>query len=564
MREFAALYAVLDETNKTGEKVAAMRRYFAEAPPEDAAWAVYFLTGRKPRQVISTRNLRAWATDAAGVPPWLFEECYEAVGDLAEAVALLLPDGTGQGADESTQIPDAAARAAEAWPLHRWVEERLLVLPRLAEEEQRRVMLAAWAELGPVERLVWNKLITGAFRVGVSQTLVIRAISEVGGVPVNAVAHRLMGTWAPTAAFFQQLLAEASPEAHSSRPYPFFLAHPLEEDAASLGPIDSWQAEWKWDGIRAQVIRRGGEVFVWSRGEELITERFPEIALAARRLPEGTVLDGEVLPWKGGEVLPFAELQRRIGRKTLTRKILEEVPAMFLAFDMLERAGADLRAQPMSERRRALEATVQALGDSAIQRSPVVEAASWAALAGLREQSRGRRVEGLMLKRKDSRYGVGRVRGDWWKWKIDPYSVDAVLIYAQGGQGRRASLYTDYTFAVWRAGELVPFCKAYSGLTDAEIRQVDAFIRSHTREQFGPVRVVEPELVFEIGFEGIARSSRHKSGVAVRFPRMLRWRQDKRPEEADAIGRLLALLPRDSTEDEAAAGDEAAALPVGE
>jgi len=531
MRRFAGLYAALDETNKTGDKVAAMRAYFAAAPAEDAAWAIYFLTGRKPRQVISSKNLRAWAVAAAQVPEWMFEQSYEAVGDIAETVALLLPEAP------------ATATRPDALPLHRWVETRLLALPRLPEAAQRELMLAAWEELGPTERLVWNKLITGAFRVGVSQTLVIRALSEVGGVPVATVAHRLMGTWTPDAAMFRGLMAAEAGEAAVSRPYPFMLAHPLEDPPESLGAPETWQAEWKWDGIRAQVVRRGGEVFVWSRGEELIGERFPEIAVAARQLPEGTVLDGEVLPWRNGEVLPFAELQRRIGRKTLTRKILEEVPAMFLGFDVLEHAGKDLREQPLHVRRGVLESVVAALGSSTITTSHVVELASWGAAAELREQSRSRGVEGFMLKRRDSRYGLGRVRGDWWKWKIDPYVVDAVLIYAQGGQGRRASLFTDYTFAVWRGEELVPFCKAYSGLTDEEIRQVDAFVRTHTREQFGPVRVVDPELVFEIGFEGIARSTRHKSGVAVRFPRMLRWRKDKPAADADAIGRLLALLP---------------------
>jgi DNA ligase-1 len=537
MKRFAALYAALDETNKTGDKVAAMQRYFAEAPPEDAAWAVFFLTGRKPRQVISTRNLCAWAIAAAQIPEWMFKQSYEAVGDLAETVALLLP-----------QAP-ADAKRPDPMPLHRWVETRLLALPQLPEEAQRQMMLAAWEEFGPTERLVWNKLITGAFRVGVSQTLVIRALSEAGGVPVATVAHRLMGTWTPDAAMFRGLMAAESGDAVVSRPYPFMLAHPLEDPPASLGAPALWQAEWKWDGIRAQIVRRGGEVFVWSRGEELIGERFPEIALAARKLPEGTVLDGEVLPWKNGEVLPFAELQRRIGRKTLTRKILEEVPAIFLAFDVLEHEGEDIRERPMQARRGLLEAVINTLGSSTITTSHVVPIASWEAAAKLREESRSRRVEGFMLKRVDSRYGLGRVRGDWWKWKIDPYVVDAVLIYAQGGQGRRASLFTDYTFAVWRNGELVPFCKAYSGLTDEEIRRVDAFVRAHTREQFGPVRVVDPELVFEIGFEGIARSTRHKSGVAVRFPRMLRWRQDKRADEADAIERLLALLPRGEDSD---------------
>lgn len=533
MRRFAALYAALDETNKTGEKVAAIRRYLQEAPAEDAAWAVYFLIGRKPRQVVGTRKLVAWAIEAAGVPPWLFDECHEAVGDLAETVALLLPPPAG----------------GTATPLHTWVEERLLALPQLGEAEQRRSMLEAWAELAHVERLVWNKLITGAFRVGVSQSLVTGALAEVGGVPADVVAHRMMGAWQPSAAQFRGLLAEGG-ESAISRPYPFFLAHPLEQSPEAIGPPGEWQVEWKWDGIRAQLIRRRGEVFLWSRGEELITERFPEIAQAAARLPDGTVLDGEVLPWNE-TVLPFAELQRRIGRKTLTKAILEQVPVIFLVFDALEVGGADIRERPLSERRRELERMLAQANSPALRASPVVQAGSWTELARLREDSRARRVEGFMLKRKTSAYGVGRPRGDWWKWKIAPLTADAVLVYAQHGSGRRASLFTDYTFAVWRGEELVPFCKAYSGLSDEELREVDRFVRAHTLERFGPVRAVSPELVFEIGFEGIARSKRHKSGVAVRFPRILRWRHDKRPADADRVETLQALLPaRGGEEDE--------------
>ena len=523
MKGFAGLYAALDASNKTSDKVAAMRAYFAAAPAEDAAWAVYFLIGRRPRQVVSTRNLRAWAMAAANIPEWLFDESYEAVGDLAETVALLLPD----------------AGSGTPLPLHQWVE-RLLGLPGLGEAEQAAVMRAAWAELGVVERLVWNKLITGAFRVGVAQSLVVRALAEVGALPAAVVAHRLMGAWEPTAAWFRGVLTADAEEADSSRPYPFLLAHPLE-DLTGLGELAGWQAEWKWDGIRAQVIRRAGEVYIWSRGEELITDRFPEVAQAARGLADGTVLDGEILPWKDG-VLPFAELQRRIGRKQLTRKILDEVPAVLVAFDVLEHGGQDLRERPLTERRVVLE-RVLAGADPALRPSPVVAATSWDQLRQLREGSRAHQVEGLMLKRRASTYGVGRPRGDWWKWKIEPRTVDAVLIYAQRGQGRRASLYTDYTFGVWQGEALVPFCKAYSGLTDAEIVEVDKFVREHTLEKFGPVRVVEPALVFEIGFEGIARSTRHKSGVAVRFPRMLRWRTDKTPGDADRIEQLQALLP---------------------
>ena len=534
MKAFANLFAAIDETTKTSEKVAAMVRYFTAADPADAAWAVYFLTGRKPRQVVPTKLLRRWAVETAGVPDWLFDECYHAVGDLAETMALLVP-GTGQAGDRS---------------LHEWVEDSLLPLRGADEAVQRDVITGAWQEFDARQRFVWNKLITGAFRVGVSQLLVTRALAEVAGAEPAAVAHRLMGEWQPTPAFFLHLTGRDAADADASRPYPFFLATPVDGDPAELGPVADWYAEWKWDGIRSQLIRRGGRTFLWSRGEELVTERFPEAAAAGAALPDGTVIDGELLPWGPDGVRPFAQLQRRIGRKTLGKKILAEVPVVLLAYDLLEWEGRDVRGEPLEWRRAKLEEAVARAGKSEpsgprVSLSPLVAADSWDGLARLRADSRARGVDGLMLKRKASPYRVGRVRGDWWKWKIDPYAVDAVLVYAQRGNGKRASLYTDYTFAVWDNGALVPFAKAYSGLTDAEIRQVDAFVRKHTVEKFGPVRTVTPELVFEIGFEGIQASARHKSGVAVRFPRILRWRTDKAPADADTLDTVKRLLPQD-------------------
>jgi DNA ligase-1 len=527
MKAFADLYNALDETNKTSEKVAALTRYFAVAPAADAAWAVYFLTGRKPRQGVPSPKLRVWAAEAGGVPEWLFDECYHAVGDVAETIALILPP------------PEHSSDR----PLTLWVEERLLPLRGTPEDEQKRALFQAWAELDRRQRFVWNKLITGAFRVGVSQQLVTRALAQVFGADPAVIAHRLMGDWEATPAFYDRLRGSEASDADVSRPYPFFLAHPLEEAPDSLGDVTEWQAEWKWDGIRAQMIRRAGQVFLWSRGEELVTERYPELAATAARLPDGTVIDGELLPWKDGRVLPFAHLQRRIGRKTLGKKLLEEVPVALVAYDLLEQDGTDLRPLPLAERRARLERVATDLADPRLIASPVIAAGSWTELARLREESRGRNVEGMMLKRKASPYRVGRQRGDWWKWKVNPFTVDAVLIYAQRGSGKRASLYTDYTFGVWDDGKLVPVAKAYSGLTDEEIKQVDAFVRKHTVEKFGPVRTVRPELVFELAFEGIQRSTRHKSGVAVRFPRMLRWRTDKKAEEADTLETLRKLLP---------------------
>jgi DNA ligase-1 len=521
------VYSKLEETTATNEKVAALVEYFRSAPPGDVAWAVHFLSGRRPKRLIASRKLASWAADEAGIPGWLFEESYHAVGDLAETITLILPD-TG---------------ASSELPLSYWVEERLLRLRGEDDDVQRDVMVRSWRELDRRERLVWNKLITGSFRVGASQRLVIRALAGVSGLDEGVIAHRLMGTWEPTGEFFQRLTVKDTRDAEVSRPYPFYLAHPLEGEPSELGALQEWMAEWKWDGVRAQLIRRGGRTFLWSRGEELLAGRFPEVEETGAQLPEGTVIDGELLAWGNGGPLPFAQLQRRIGRKNLGRTILDEVPAVLLAYDLLEEGSADIRSLPLSERRSRLAALLESVPASGrLILSPSVAASEWSALTAARRTAREMGAEGLMLKRLSSEYGVGRRRGDWWKWKVDPLTVDAVLIYAQPGSGKRAGLFTDYTFGIWEGSHLVPFAKAYSGLSDEEIKRVDAFVRRNTLEKFGPVRTVKPELVFELHFEGIQRSSRHKSGIAVRFPRMARWRTDKKAEEADTIETVRALL----------------------
>lgn len=551
MKRFSSLYAALDATTRTSGKLAVLAAYFREAPPADAAWAVHFLSGNRPKRLVRYPDLRVWAAEAAGIPDWLLEECRYAVGDLAETVALLSgPAHPGESAGET----------AGDLPIHRWVEERLLPLGRMERDDQRDTLLAVWAALDERETFVWNKLITGSFRVGVSRKLVTRALAAASGIDEATIAHRLMGAWHPTPEAYEALFEEDTADADISRPYPFFLAYPLEvapselDDAetirAELGDPSDWQAEWKWDGIRAQLVRRQGLTFLWSRGEDLVTERFPEIAAAATALPDGTVLDGEVMGWTDGAALPFSALQHRIGRKSLGTRILADVPVVLLAFDLLEAGGEDLRERPLAERRSRLEPLVGALPggvdrNGAIGLAPVIASAgkvSWAELAAERGRAREILAEGLMLKRLDSAYGVGRRRGPWWKWKVDPFSIDAVLLYAQRGSGRRASLYTDYTFGVWDGDVLVPVAKAYSGLTDAEIRRVDRFVRRHTKERFGPVRSVEPELVFELHFEGIRESPRHKSGVALRFPRMARWREEKEAREADTLEGVRALL----------------------
>lgn len=531
MKLFTGLYNELDRTNKTNEKVEALKEYFARAEKSDAAWALYFLSGRKPRQIVPSKKLREWALELSGIPEWLFDESRDTVGDGAETIALLLPNNAGT--DET--------------PLHTLVEDQLLPLRGADEAVQKKAVVEAWARMDYAQRLIYNKLISGSFRVGVSQLLVVRALSQLSEIPTDILAHRLMGEWSPSAEFFAGLVDPVldTDETPIARPFPFHLAHQIDFALNDLGDISDWQAEWKWDGIRAQIIKRAGEVFIWSRGEDLITERFPEIARAAESLPDGTVLDGEILPWTGDKVMPFTELQKRIGRKNLSAKILAEVPVILQVYDILEYEGRDIRAFEIRTRREFLERTIDDLDAAArevFRPTELVEAADWAQLAEIRERSRTLGVEGFMLKKKDSPYRTGRHRGDWWKWKIDPLTVDAVLIYAQKGSGKRSNLFTDYTFGVWKGDDLLPFAKAYSGLTDAEIRRVDRFVRENTLETFGPVRAVKPELVFELAFEALQRSSRHKSGVAVRFPRIARWREDKAIKDADSLETILAML----------------------
>ncbi|MGY2365069.1 ATP-dependent DNA ligase [Pseudomonas azotoformans] len=543
MKAFAELYANLDATTSSNAKLAALQAYFRDAAPEDAAWAVYFLSGGRPRQLVPTRLLRDMATDASGIEPWLFEESYQSVGDLAETISLLLPESTYTSQDG----------------LAVWLEEKLLPLRGLPPLELAERLPALWAQLDQPSLMVCIKLITGSFRVGVSKLLVTRALAAMADLDSKRVAQRLVGytdlSNRPTAQGYLKLIAAESPDEHAQRggqPYPFFLAHglaqPVEQFNDLLGSPADWQVEWKWDGIRAQLVKRDGRLWIWSRGEELVTERFPELHSLVSGLPDGTVIDGEIVVWKDA-VQPFALLQQRIGRKTLSKKVLEDAPVAVLAYDLLEHQGDDWRNHTQAERRAQLEQVIAQCNQPVLRASPLLTGATWEELAEQREASRSLGVEGMMLKARDGLYGVGRTKdmGVWWKWKVDPFSVDAVLIYAQRGHGRRASLYSDYTFAVWDgpAGSertLVPFAKAYSGLTDEEMRKVDAIVRKTTVEKFGPVSSVTPSMVFELGFEGIALSKRHKSGIAVRFPRMLRWRQDKKVEEADNLASLQDLL----------------------
>ncbi|MGR3485871.1 MAG: ATP-dependent DNA ligase [Paracoccaceae bacterium] len=526
MRDFATLFQRVDQTTRTTRKVAAMADYFRTAPDADKLWCVALFSGRRPRRVITTTVLREWAAERAGIPLWLFEESYPIVGDLAETIALVLPPAPEDTLD---------------LPLSHWIAE-IARLSTLDDAARRAGILAAWDALGDVERFLFTKLLTGGFRIGVSQTLTTRALAQATGQPEADLAHKLMGDWTPQTTTWHALIEADDPTAAQSRPYPFYLAYQVEEVEA-LGPPSDWQVERKWDGIRGQFIARGGTHYLWSRGEELVTDRYPELGQVLDHVPDGTVLDAEILAYRDDRPLPFNALQKRIGRKTVSRKLMEDSPVVLMAYDLLEDRGEDIRALPLSERRARLEGIAAAVpAQIPLRLSPIVTAPDWDGLRAERARSRELASEGLMLKRRTGPYLSGRRKGDWWKWKVDPLTVDAVMVYAQSGTGRRANLFTDFTFAVRDGDALVPFTKAYSGLTDAEFRRITHWVRRNTLARYGPVRHVKPEHVFEIAFEGIQESPRHKSGITLRFPRMLRWRQDKPPAEADTLDHLRDML----------------------
>ena len=529
MKLFAELFSNLDQTNKTNDRLDSIVEYFKKAPDKDKLWTIYLMSGRKIKRQVNHTQMRNWSMELSGLPQWLFEESYHSVGDLSETIALLLPKPT----------------LRSSFTLSEWIDQ-IQQISEKPEPDRKAFLLNAWNSLDAGERFAFNKLITGAFRIGVSQKTIINALSELTGISSNILSHRVAGNWFPDDLSFNQLIFEDRIHTDISQPYPFYLAYPVEGDVSNLGSENEWQAEWKWDGIRGQVIIRKNELFVWSRGEELITDKFPEFQILKNNLPDGIVVDGEIICYENGHPLPFALLQTRIGRKNITAKILKEAPVAFIVYDILEFNSEDVREKSLQERRQLIN-SVKTIYPMVL--SPVINFNSWDELAEIRKLSRENVAEGIMLKRKNSAYRVGRKKGDWWKWKVDPYSIDAVMVYAQKGSGRRADLYTDYTFAVWDRNntqeaekKLVVFAKAYSGLTDKEIREVDAFVKRNTLEKFGPVRTVTPKLVFEIGFEGIALSSRHKSGIALRFPRILRWRKDKTIEMANTLNDLKKLL----------------------
>ena len=537
---FTQLFIALDQTNKTVAKSQLLSEYFEEASPADAAWAIYFLMGERLKRLVKTADLKEWACRVSDLPDWLFAECYDHVGDLAETLALLI------------FCEDKFRKADLKLSLSELIENYLIPLKAMEPEAQSKRIVQLWSKMDFSMALVLNKLITGGFRVGVSKSLVIKALAKNASVDPAVMAHKLMGQWEPSEVNFKNLFVKKSTQDEVLRPYPFCLAYPLEVKEGEslsmiLGDSNEWQIEPKWDGIRAQIIVRKGARVIWSRGEQLLNEQLPEIEDALKAYPDeqSFVLDGEILAWdfENDKVRSFADLQKRLGRKIVSKAILEEIPVVFMAYDLLEIDSVDLRVKSTSERRDVLEKWLPSIETSVMRLSPIYDASrGWEAMAEVRSHSREESIEGLMLKQKTAIYSVGRKKGLWWKWKIEPYTVDAVMVYAQQGHGRRAGVFSDYTFSIWKDGELVPFCKAYSGLSDMEMKRVDKWIRANTTAKHGPVRVVQAELVFEIAFEGIQESKRHKSGIAVRFPRIHRWREDKLASDADTLETVKSLL----------------------
>ncbi|MBA2746208.1 MAG: ATP-dependent DNA ligase [Flavisolibacter sp.] len=534
MRDFAELIMQLGSSTKTNDKLDALVHYFSEAGSRDKVWVIALFTDRKPKRPVNSTLLAQWCTEMASIEWWLFEESYHVVGDLAETIALLLPE-----TEEEKEIIDK--------PLHYYIE-KLIAIGREPEAVKKDFILGSWNEMNQAEKFVFNKMFTGGFRIGVSQKLIVNALAKTVDLSPSVIAHRISGNWDPSAISFEELLSEHTVTQDLSKPYPFFLAYAIEGDVTVLGDPSEWMAEWKWDGIRGELIQREGAFFVWSRGEELMTDKFPEYQPLKHLLPDGVALDGEIIcmpetkPGDAGIPLPFSFLQTRIGRKNVSKKQLKAAPVGFICYDLLEFEGQDIREWPLVERRKKLKEIIEKVQHPSLLLSPEVDFDSWEALKEMRSQSRDMFAEGIMLKRKSSAYQVGRKRGDWWKWKIDALTIDAVMIYAQKGAGKRSNLYTAYTFAVRDGEQLIPFTRAYSGLTDKEIAEVDYFVKRNAIEKFGPVRTVKPELVFEIAFEGIAASKRHKSGVALRFPRISRWRRDKPPSEINTLDDLRDLL----------------------
>ena len=542
MRNFATLFKELDETAQADLKIEALINYFKKVPPEDLAWTVSLLLGRKIKQVISVKRLRKWSVELTQIPDWLLAECLNNVGDLAETISLILPF---EGNSENI-------------PLHVWIEQCIFPLKDQQEEIQKEKIVSFWHQLNSVERFLFNKLVTGSFHVDIPPKLIIKALSSFCSLNEKYISQRLIGNWVPTAGFFNFLCTSNVSDTMANIPYPFNPVVQLDLKVEDLGNINQWLFEWKWNGIRSQIIKRENKVFIWSHDEDLLNDSFPELYELGSILPDGTVIEGIIIPIRDNILLPSAELKKRIAKRYPVKKILSDIPVSFVAFDLLEFDKEDIRNKSLNQRRNLLKEILNDITDKRIILSGVVECNSWKDLKIARSEAGKKSVDGLMLKRLYSPYSIGSetivsamqsgiLTTNWYKWKNDPLTINAILLYARLEQGSTSPLFKEYTFALWHDGKLIPFAKTSSGLTDEEIIQVDSFIRKNTLGKFGPVRTVKPELVFKLEFDGIQKSSRNKSGIVVLSPHITRWHHYKKIEEAGSLNSLTILLNNSST-----------------
>ena len=560
-RSFGNLINNLEQCNSTKKKINLISVFIKDIDPRDGSWILLLLMSSRQKRVITGRRLKDILQASFRMPSWLIDDCFAQVGDSAETISLLWPQLKSELTDANIECSEVYNKLfnepKESKPLHWWMETLLPAIKDATETTQNRLILKLWSDIADQDHYLTNKLITGGFRNGVSKGLVVKSIAKAYKLDESTVLERLMKPIEINNIWFQELTHPVSINRtdRGAIPYPFYLASPVEIEKIKETPPADWRLEYKWDGIRGQLIKRDTGAYLWSRGEELVNHVFPEIIEMAENLPDGTVLDGEILCWQKDVRKPmaFASLQRRLGRKTVNKKLLKECPTVFLAYDILEHKSIDIRAYNLRDRLKLLESVQLNYNHPCLVIDNEKEFAEWEELIQLRDRARLEGAEGLMIKKISSHYLSGRKRGYWWKYKHDPMTLDAVLIYAQAGTGKRANLFTDYTFALWdnsnknsKDRKLVTFAKAYSGLNNSELMELDKWIRTHTIERYGPTRVVEQKQIFEIAFEGVMESKRHKCGLAVRFPRIHRWRIDKPVMEADCIEQAQALLKQNT------------------
>jgi len=518
MRLFGQLLQACLQEPKTLQKISLLSDYFNEESPENMPMALHFLMGENMGRFCSGRQLREWAAQLLGLPDWLVDESYEALGDNSETISLLFPNK-----------PSSLAHDLKA------VCERIQQLKSEPIDVKKDWIIDVWSKSSRDDIYTFNKLLGGGIRIGASKKNVLKALSRTVHLDVDILEQRLLGTWEPTKIAYDALVNPDDIAGKGTCPYPFFLASPIQDVDATLMPFSDWQIEPKWDGIRAQLVHRQEGTQLWSRGNDLISDQFPDILDSASELPYG-VYDGEVLAWGADGPQPFADLQKRLNRKKVTRQLLASIPCIMMLYDCLEFEGVDVREQALHERCKK----IRDLRPPFYTSNPLT-LNGVSALNDYVKNARNNRVEGVIIKRLSSAYKSGRVRGDWWKLKVDPLLLDVVIMYAQKGKGIRSGLFTDYTFGVWDNNQLVPIGKAYSGLTNDEIKQVHQILNNHLTDRFGPVRGVSPCVVLEVAFDSIQESPRHKSGLALRFPRINRLRLDKPVEEANSLEDARAL-----------------------